>query len=82
MEIYVALIAAAASILVAVLQNRDRKNLVETQKKVTETHRMVTVNHHTSDSPTLLDRLDDQDQLLKAVINRLDRHIEWHFTRK
>lgn len=67
-------IAAIASILCAAIVRMD-------SKKVNETHRQVTVNHHSSDSPTLLDRFDDLESSVKIVDNKLDHHIQWHLDR-
>lgn len=36
-------------------------------KKVTETHKQVTVNHHSSEVPTVLDRLDDVHMKVQDV---------------
>ena len=40
-------------------------------KKLNPVHRQLTVNHHSSREPTVLDRLDN-------IETRLDRHIDWH----
>lgn len=62
-----------------------RENLV---KPVNATHRQVTVNHHSSPEPTLLDKLDDviqgiqeaNEQVIKGIEQtneRLDTHLDW-----
>lgn len=63
-SVFVALIAAVASVITAFVTTRDRK-------KVKETHRAVTVNHHSSENPTVLDMIADLGE-------KIDRHIEWH----
>jgi hypothetical protein len=40
-------------------------------KKVGETHRQVTVNHHSSEKPTILDELSNIKSLLLE-------HLAWH----
>lgn len=47
--------------------------LLVMNKKIKETHKQVTVNHHSSESPTILDKLDDLQQAF-------NRHLEWHLT--
>lgn len=60
-----AVIAAAASIWVAYINTKDRG-------KANEVHRALTVNHHSSQNPTVLDLLSD----IKAelVAHREDPH--------
>ena len=61
MEILVLLLSTLISPAILLIMN----------KKIKETHRQVTVNHHSSENPTILDKLDD---LQKAF----NRHIQWH----
>lgn len=61
-------------------------NIVLTLKqghKVRETHKQVTVNHHSSDFPTVLDRLDDVQNAvlgLGAGLNDLRGDFNKHVT--
>ena len=87
--ILAAAIAAVASILVALINRPSRK-------KIDETHRQLTTNHHVSSPPTALDKLDTiatridelhrrqdgQDLILFDVKDNLTRHIEWHMEKK
>ena len=69
----IAAIGTCINTLIAVHQGR----------KVTETHKQVTVNHHSSDFPTVLDRIDDvQTTALHAVtlINGLHGEFNEHVT--
>jgi hypothetical protein len=84
-----AAIAGLCSILVAFIARADRK-------KVAETHRQLTTNHHVSSPPTSLDKLDSiqagleelhrrqdgTDLMLMDVKETLSRHIEWHMEKK
>ncbi|HET6915753.1 MAG TPA: hypothetical protein VFH56_06640 [Acidimicrobiales bacterium] len=54
----------------------------ELLRPVKETHHQVTVNHHSSDEPTILDRLDDVQQEVRearsevrSVRGDLSRHL-------
>lgn len=72
--IIVAAIAAIASIVSAMISVRQRG-------KVNETHKQVTVNHHSSMKPTVLDHIDDVRQLVLAQgaqINALSRDFNEH----
>jgi hypothetical protein len=42
---------------------------------VQRTHHQVTVNHHSSDTPTILDRLDDVQDEVRKVRSDLSRHL-------
>lgn len=44
-------------------------------KRIDETHKQVTVNHHSSDEPTVLDRIDDVKVLVLAQGQILSSHI-------
>jgi hypothetical protein len=60
-----AVIAALASIAVAfIMTSPDRK-------RNREMHQMLTVNHHSSDEPTILDRLDTLETLFRE-------HMRFH----
>lgn len=39
---------------------------------VEETHKQVTVNHHSSEQPTVLDRIDDVSQQVGTAITKVD----------
>lgn len=58
-SIYVSAIAAIGSIFTARVASKS-------SSKISETHKQVTVNHHSSDFPTVLDRIDD---VRVAVLN-------------
>lgn len=68
--IIVGALAALATLGAAWLANRPQR------KRVEETHRMVTVNHHSSEAqgkqPTILDHMDDIKQLLVEHIKASD----------
>lgn len=68
--VIVAVVAGLATLGAAWLANRPQR------KKVEETHRMVTVNHHSSElegkQPTLLDHMDDIKTLLAEHIKLSD----------
>lgn len=70
--IWVALIAAMSSLAGTYLVARQGK-------QVKESHRMLTVNHHSSEQaglePTILDRIDDLKQLVLGQGHRLNDHI-------
>jgi hypothetical protein len=42
---------------------------------VKQTHHQVTVNHHSSDTPTVLDRLDDVQDEIRSVRGDLSTHL-------
>lgn len=72
--IIVGALAAMATLGAAWIANRPQR------KKVEETHRMVTVNHHSSEAlgkqATLLDHMDDIKQLVITQGGRMDEHIK------
>ncbi len=74
MEIIVAIIAA-----VGVIGGAAAPTLIQ-RKKVNETHRMVTVNHHSSREQgkpdTVLDHLTDLKELVSAQGSLLAEHIK------
>jgi hypothetical protein len=54
-----------------------------TRELVEETHKQVTVNHHSSEQPTVLDRIDDvahqvaeNTQETRALARMFDGHLE------
>lgn len=47
-------------------------------KKTNEIHRQVTVNHHSSTNPTILDLLSDVLAAQDRTNERIDNHLEWH----
>lgn len=69
----IAAFAAVANTRMTVRQNR----------KIDETHKQVTVNHHSSDIPTVLDRIDDVQvavMKLNASHNELRIDLNDHVT--
>ena len=42
---------------------------------VKQTHHQVTVNHHSSDVPTVLDRIDDVQDEIRSVRSDLSTHL-------
>ena len=60
-----ATVAAVASVIVAAITVGQRK-------KVEETHKQVTVNHHSSQEPTVLDRIDDVKILVLELGGRMN----------
>lgn len=64
-------IAGAVTIVSAVIWWFVKPRLMEALEEhvfrpVRETHHQVTVNHHSSDEPTVLDRLDDVTKAVEA----------------
>jgi hypothetical protein len=72
--VLVALIAAAASIVTVLLQVRIQFRQGRIAAKVAETHHQLSVNSHSSATPTVLDKLDDLTVAVSEVTSRLDRH--------
>lgn len=64
-DVLVGLIGAIGVVAAAWVANAPQR------RRTKEVHRAVTVNHHSSEQPTILDRLDDIDR-------KIDRHLEWH----
>lgn len=73
--IIAASLAAMASIIVAYIQVRDRS-------KFHEMHRQTTVNHHSSENPTIKDTLDDIQKSQKETHELIVRHIAWHLEKE
>ena len=48
--------------------------IVKQNRKVNETHKQVTVNHHNSDFPTVLDRLDSVQTSILDMSTEFNRH--------
>lgn len=44
---------------------------------VQQTNKQVTENHHSNDQPTVLDRLDDVHNEVKAMSRMFDGHLDW-----
>jgi hypothetical protein len=42
---------------------------------IQQTHHQVTVNHHSSETPTILDRLDDVQDEIRSVRSDLSSHL-------
>lgn len=70
-----AAIAAIASIVNTVITRRQ-------DKKIRETHHQVTVNHHSSENPTILDKLSDLHTAQENLNRKFDDHIHWHLNQK
>lgn len=51
-----------------------REHLIEPVK---ETRKQVTVNHHSSETPTVLDRIDDVSQQVHRLAGMFDGHLDW-----
>jgi LytS/YehU family sensor histidine kinase len=60
-------VAIITSIIAPMIAGRSTAKRVESTigQKITETHRAVTVNHHSSAEPTVLDRLSDLEALVR-----------------
>lgn len=56
-----------------VVDQKVDARMAPTVLKLDETHRAVTVNHHSSEKPTVLDRLDDQARAQEEVATELKR---------
>jgi hypothetical protein len=59
------------AIVVAVIAGLFGLAQIRMSKKISETHRQVTVNHHSSENPTILDKLDDLERAIRD-------HLNWH----
>lgn len=59
-----------------------KENLIEPVKNTNElaatTNRQVTVNHHSSDVPTVLDRIEDVGRQVQVLAFMFDGHIDRH----
>lgn len=73
--IIAALIAAAASIVVAVLTLKQGS-------KINETHKQVSQNSHANDKPTVLDLISELRDEQRETNKALRRHFEWHLERE
>lgn len=71
-----AAVAIVPTTITAIATSRQGKRLNEQSAKLAETHQAVTVNHHSSATPTVLDRLDDVKQLVLLQNQRLSDHID------
>lgn len=70
-----AAIAGFCSIVVALITRPDRR-------KINETHQQTTQNGGRNTPPTIPDRLHVIEDKLDTVIDKFDRHIEWHMENK
>ena len=84
--------AAAAAAYVAWLQRRRGQDVAVIREKVEETHTQVSVNGHSCERPTVLDKLEDTLAEVRALRSdmgdvqrdmrrtegKLDKHVEWH----
>lgn len=52
------------------------------RQKINETHHQTTQNGGRNNPPTIPDQLHKIDTKVDALIDRLDRHIEWHMEQK
>lgn len=73
--ILTAAIAGVCSIIVALIARGDRK-------KINELHHQATQNGGRNNPPTIPDQLHNIDEKVDALIERFDRHIEWHLGQK
>lgn len=74
--VIVAIITATASIFTTWLTVRQGR-------KLSETHKQVTVNHHSSAEPTVLDRIDDVRSAVLDIaseVNHLRTDFNGHIT--
>jgi hypothetical protein len=71
--VIVATIAASASIVTAFIAGGQRR-------AIRETHHQVSVNHHSSPTPTVLDRLEDVADAVERVERAHTDHIRWHLS--
>lgn len=70
-----ALIAAVASIIVALITRPDRKRLKES-------HFALTQNGGRNNPPTVPDRLHNIEDKIDVLAEKFNRHIEWHLENK
>jgi hypothetical protein len=70
-----AAIASVASIVVAAITRPSRTKLEEIRFQTTQ-------NGGKNDPPTIPDQLHNLDTKVDALIERFDRHIEWHMEKK
>lgn len=73
-SVLVAAIAALSALANTAMMHRQGK-------KVDETHKQVTVNHHSSEEPTVLDRIDDvrtEVVGLRGEVNTLHTQFNSH----
>jgi len=72
MELFAILLSSLIAPAILLLMN----------KKIKETHRQVTVNHHSSEHPTLLDLIDmlrkDNAEDNSETRKLINDHIHWH----
>lgn len=73
--IIVAAIAAIGSVVSVYLTKRQ-------DKKINETHKQVTVNSHSSATPTVLDLIAEVRDEQKRTNDRIESHIIWHLTER
>lgn len=64
--------AGTASVIVAAIAAlsalANTRMTMKQSRKVDETHKQVTVNHHSSEFPTVLDRIDDVRGLAQQAV--------------
>jgi hypothetical protein len=70
-----AAITGLCGIIIELIRRPDRK-------KVEETHRQLTTNHHVSSPPTVLDKLDTLVHQVNRLETKFDKHIDWHMEQK
>lgn len=75
MEVIVAIIGAVALITSTVIQVRNGK-------KISETHKQVSVNSHSSEKPTVLDLISELRDEQRDTNRLLVNHLEWHLEEK
>jgi hypothetical protein len=47
-------------------------------KKIGETHQVTTINHHSSERPTIPDRLDNIEKAQAYTLDILNQHLKEH----
>lgn len=67
-----------SDIIVGVLSFLAVVVTVRQNKKIAETHKVTTVNHHSSDTPTIPDRLDNIEKGQQLLFEMFNRHLKEH----
>jgi len=70
----IAVFAILGVIVRLVLVPYLREHLITPVKQV---EKQVTENHHSNETPTVLDRIDDVQTAIKALAHAFDGHLDW-----